>query len=70
MRTKLAIGDVFLGVGIVGVTVGAVLMITHYTGGQRTTGLAKPLTRAAAARPFFDVAPLQGGAFASAGLKF
>lgn len=70
VRTKLAIGDVFLGVGIVGVAVGTVLIITHYTGSKSTTGAAAPLSRVAAARPFFDVAPLQGGAFASGGFKF
>jgi hypothetical protein len=70
VRTKLAIGDVFLGVGIVGVAVGTVLMITHYTGGKSTTGAAKTPFRAAAVKPFFDFAPLQGGGFASGGIKF
>jgi hypothetical protein len=70
VRTKLAIGDVFLGVGIVGVAVGTVLIVTHSTGGPKSTGAAAPLSRMAAAKPFFDVAPLQGGAFASGGFKF
>lgn len=70
VRTKLAIGDVFLGVGIVGVIVGSILVITHYTGGKSTTGAVAPYVRAASIKPFFDVAHLQGGAFASGGFKF
>ena len=70
VRTKLAIGDAFLIAGIVGVAVGTVLVVVHYTGRQSTTGAAAPLSRVAAARPFFDLAPLQGGAFASGGFKF
>lgn len=70
VRTKLAIGDVFLGVGIVGVVVGTVLIITHSSGGSSTTGAAAAPVRAGSIKPFFDVAPLQGGAFASGGIKF
>jgi hypothetical protein len=70
VRTKLVIGDVFLGVGIVGVAVGAVLMLTHSSGHTAAaTGAAAPARRTAF-RPFFDVSPLAGGGFASGGVKF
>lgn len=70
VRTKLVIGDVFLGVGIVGVAVGAVLMLTHSSGHTAAaTGAAAPARRAEF-RPFFDFSPLAGGGFASGGVKF
>lgn len=70
IRTKLAVGDVFLGVGIVGVAVGAVLIITHYAGkGPSSSGALRPQTRTAFA-PRVDVGPTRGGGFASVGFDF
>ena len=72
IRTKLAVGDVFLGVGIVGVAVGAVLIITHYAGKSSSSSGALPAqTRTATVAPRFaprvDVGPTKGGGFATAG---
>ncbi|CAN5335440.1 hypothetical protein BH09MYX1_BH09MYX1_17270 [soil metagenome] len=69
IRTKLAIGDVFLGVGVVGIAVGVVLIVTHYTGGKSTTGQALAPTRSAFT-PRVDVSPTRGGGFASVGFDF
>jgi hypothetical protein len=64
IRTKLVVGDVFMGVGVAAVIGGVVWAVVHYTSGSKETA-----TPAAAA---FDVAPTAygRGAVASATLRF
>lgn len=69
IRTKLVIGDIMMGVGIVGIAVGAVLIITHYTGGKSTTGQALAPTRTAF-QPHVGASPTRGGGFATVGFEF
>jgi hypothetical protein len=62
-RTQLVLGDVFLGVSVVGVVTGAVLIFTHLGGHHEEAAPAATALR-------LDASPLPGGAFVSALASF
>ncbi len=65
IRTKLIVGDIFMGVGVAAVIGGTIWAIVHYTGGKKEAS-APPAAR-------FDLTPtffLGGGGGASATLRF
>jgi hypothetical protein len=62
-RTKLVLGDVFLGVAAAGIATGAVLLFTHRgSSGKELRGDVTALR--------FDASPVPGGALVSAGARF
>jgi hypothetical protein len=69
IRTKLVLGDIMMGVGVVGVAVGAVLIIVHYSGGPSTTGRATAPTKTAF-QPRLGATPTKNGGFASLSFDF
>ncbi len=66
IKTKLVVGDVLTGIGIVGVVGGVVWAIVHYTAVPSN----KEATPAAAFSPRFDLRTQQGGGVATAGFAF
>jgi hypothetical protein len=62
-RTKLVLGDVFLGVAAAGIATGAVLLLTH-------RGSSDKELRGDATALRFDASPVPGGALVSAGARF
>lgn len=66
IKTKLVVGDILTGVGIVGVVGGVVWAVVHYTSGSKE----KTPAPTAAFSPRFDLRALPGGGAASAGFSF
>ena len=62
-RTKLVLGDLFLGIAVVGIATGATLLFTHRAGAGKELRGARPALR-------LDASPIPGGAFLSAGAAF
>lgn len=62
-RTKLVLGDLFLGIAVAGIATGATLLFTLRTHTGKELRGARPVLR-------LDASPIPGGAFVSAGARF
>lgn len=62
IRTKLVVGDIAMGVGIVGIGAGIILAIVHYSGGGSKEQSAR--------LPVLDFRSVAGGGVMTAGLRF
>ncbi len=66
IKTKLVVGDILTGVGIVGVVGGVIWAVVHYTSGPSTKEAPSP----AAFRTRLDFAAQRGGGVMSVGYSF